>query len=155
MCCLKYLSTIYRKVRVRQRLWSNWDNSRDLLPGIPKTPSSNTVDCSSNTAFHSDAKPFCTFTNSLFLTFARDNAVQSSIRICCASPLSHPHCLRERDCFILPLGASTKVCFAMGTLLLVSWKGSSNIPRAWAVCSYSHSYMPQDGTVSLKCLETR
>lgn len=141
MCCLKYLSTIYRKARVRQRLWSNWDNSRDLLPGIPKTPSSNTVDCSSNTAFHSDAKPFCTFTNSLFLTFARDNAVQSSIKICCASPLSHPHCLHERDCFILPLGASTKVCLPLalcssfhGRAAVTSHELGLCVPTVTATC---------------------
>lgn len=151
--CLNYLSTIYRKARARQHFWSNWGNSSGPLSGIPRTPSSNTADCSSNRALHSNAKSFLTFTNSLFLRFARDNAVQSRVKICCTSPLSLPHCLHERDCFILPLGASTNVCFA---LLLVLWKGSSNTPHELGPeCSYSHSYVPQDVTVSLKCLETR
>lgn len=132
---LNYLSTTYRKARARKHFWSKWSNSSGPLSGIPRTPSSNIVDCSSNRAFHSNAKSFYTSTNSLFLTFARDSAVQSRAKIGCASPLSLPHCLHERDCFILPLGASTNVCFAM---LLVLWKGSSNTPHTPTVTATCH-----------------
>lgn len=115
-----------------------WSINRKALQNISLSPN-NTVSSFSSTTFQSSTQALQIFPNTLFLTFAFDSVITnvSKSNLHQFFPTHNAQIKEKLPCF---------TAFLHGLSIPHLWEGSYQ---------HSHSYMPQDVTLSLKYPETR